>query len=73
MRECVRKNPEFRLDFYKTVWPKLLPSKSQMEAAERFKDTGHESLRELIDLVADSLGEGAAPDGTEGSPGEFEV
>ena len=70
---CVRKWPEFRQEFYRHMFPRLLPSRSQLETEARFKDSGHETIRELIERVAVAIGEGPAPVGAEGPPGEFEV
>jgi hypothetical protein len=46
----IRANDQLRLEFFKTIWPKLLPTKNQFEAAERFQDDGRETF-EIIDKV----------------------
>lgn len=46
----IRKDEQLRLEFYKGIWAKLLPTKQQLEAAERFTDDGRDVF-EIIDKL----------------------
>ncbi|MFA7279125.1 MAG: hypothetical protein WC100_03425 [Sterolibacterium sp.] len=69
----IRKSLTLQEDFYKVIWPKLLPTKAQMEQGEKFSDDGR--VLGLIDSVAAAyrstpvLQPGAQrPDGQPGVP-----
>jgi len=47
---AVRNDPTLKMDFYKTIWPRLLPSRSQIETGDKFTDDGRETL-EIIGKV----------------------
>lgn len=46
----VRANKSLKADFYKTIWAKTLPSRSQLEIQEAFKDDGRRQIA-LIDQI----------------------
>lgn len=46
LQECQR-SPSFREDFLKTILPKLLPTRQQIETQESFNDDG----RDVLDLI----------------------
>lgn len=54
LREMMRDNAVFRADFYKSIWSKTLPSKQQLEIAERWRDDGTET-EELIGRVEQAI------------------
>ena len=49
----LRASPDLKRDFYNTVYPKLLPSRSELNRAERMNDDGRTTL-ELIGRVAEA-------------------
>jgi len=46
----VRSYPDLLKEFYRTIWAKMLPTRSEIEARERFEDDGREQLH-LIDQI----------------------
>lgn len=52
----VRLYPELTVDFYKTVWPKLLPNKAQIEAEDRARGGGTDELERSLERVEQALG-----------------
>ena len=52
LKAC-REDAQMKADFYKTIWPKLLPSKSALEEQERFKDDGRKVLN-ILEKVEDA-------------------
>ncbi len=63
-----RKNPDAKQDFYLSVWPKLLPAKSQLDVGHGFSDDGR--ALELIDRVARISQESVLRAGTKGLSGK---
>jgi len=50
LMEC-RGDAGIRQDFYKSIWPKLLPTKQQIQTESLSADDGHEITLDLIDRV----------------------
>ncbi|MCK5604750.1 hypothetical protein KAR91_22865 [Candidatus Pacearchaeota archaeon] len=48
--QSLRNSPTLLQDFYRNVWTKMLPSKSEIENARKFEDDGREQLN-LIDRI----------------------
>ena len=46
----VRQYPELLKEFYRSIWAKMLPTRSEIEAREKFEDDGREQLH-LIDQI----------------------
>jgi hypothetical protein len=46
----VRTYPDLLKEFYRTIWAKMLPTRSEIEAREKFEDDGREQLH-LIDQI----------------------
>ena len=46
----VRSYPDLLKEFYRTIWAKMLPTRSEIEARERFEDDGREQLH-LIEQI----------------------
>jgi len=46
----VRQHPELLKEFYRSIWAKMLPTRSEIEAREKFEDDGREQLH-LIDQI----------------------
>ena len=57
----VRSVPDLAVDFYKQVWPKLLPTKAQLEVEERLKGGGTDELERSLDRVEAALGSAGPP------------
>lgn len=55
LMEC-RTDKDFRRAMLQSIWPKLLPSKSQLETTAKFEDTGAEALDLIRNLRAVSAG-----------------
>ncbi|MCX5637098.1 MAG: hypothetical protein NTX52_05320 [Planctomycetota bacterium] len=47
----VRKYPDLLKEFYRSIWSKMLPTKSEIESSRKFEDDGREQIK-LIDRVA---------------------
>ena len=47
----LRKYPDLLKEFYRTIWAKMLPTRSEIEAREKFEDDGREQL-DIIDKLA---------------------
>lgn len=46
----VRTYPDLLKEFYRSIWAKMLPTRSEIEARERFEDDGREQIH-LIDQI----------------------
>lgn len=46
----LKKYPDLRKEFYRSIWSKLLPTKTELDAAEKFSDDGREQIK-LIERV----------------------
>ncbi|OQA04091.1 MAG: hypothetical protein BWY69_00109 [Planctomycetes bacterium ADurb.Bin401] len=46
----VRTYPDLLKEFYRTIWAKMLPTRSEIEAREKFEDDGREQLH-LIEQI----------------------
>ena len=46
----VRKHPDLLKEFYRSIWSKMLPTKSEIESSRKFEDDGREQIK-LIDKV----------------------
>jgi len=46
----VRMHPDLLKEFYRTIWAKMLPTRSEIEAREKFEDDGRQQLH-LIDQI----------------------
>lgn len=46
----VRTYPDLLKEFYRSIWAKMLPTRSEIEAREKFEDDGREQLH-LIDQI----------------------
>jgi len=68
----LRTSAELLREFYRTVWTKLLPSRTQIESEERFRDDGRE-IFELITRNLVALEEPVLQDGSEESQEQFEI
>ena len=59
----VRADEKNKGEFYKTIWSKTLPSKTEIDATSRFNDDGREVMS-VIDRVAAAVGPASADLGT---------
>ena len=50
--QAIKQNDEIMHDFYRSVYPRLLPSSSEIETESKFVDDGRRISQETIDLVA---------------------
>ncbi len=46
----IRKYPDLLKEFYRTIWAKMLPTRSEIEAREKFEDDGRQQL-DIIDKL----------------------
>ena len=46
----VRKHPDLLKEFYRSIWAKMLPTRSEIEAREKFEDDGRDQLH-LIEQI----------------------
>jgi hypothetical protein len=46
----LKQYPDLRKEFYRSIWSKLLPTKTELDAAEKFSDDGREQIK-LIERV----------------------
>lgn len=46
----IRKYPDLLKEFYRSIWSKMLPTKSEIESSRKFEDDGREQIN-LIDRV----------------------
>lgn len=67
----IRDNPAMQVEFYTDLWPKLLPSKAQIEPPETMTDDGH--CIDLIERISKGLGDApvlqVCPEGDASEPG----
>lgn len=52
----LRRYPDLLKEFYRTIWSKMLPTRSEIERTERFEDDGREQL-DIIDKLERSRAE----------------
>lgn len=46
----VRKHPDLLKEFYRTIWAKMLPTRSEIEATEKFEDDGRQQLHVIAQI-----------------------
>ena len=51
----VRKHPDLLKEFYRSIWAKMLPTRSEIEAREKFEDDGRQQLH-LIEQIRRARG-----------------
>ena len=59
----LKKYPDLRKEFYRSIWSKLLPTKTELDAAERFSDDGREQIK-LIERVRAASKNAVLPSGS---------
>jgi len=68
----VRKHPDLLKEFYRSIWVRILPSKTEIEQLQRFADDGREQLT-LIDRIQQARTNAVLSARSEGLCGEPEV
>lgn len=68
----VRKHPDLLKEFYRSIWVRILPSKTAIEQLQRFEDDGREQLT-LIDRIQQAHADAVLSSGSEGLCSESEV
>jgi hypothetical protein len=56
----VQGNPALMSDFYTKIWPKLIPSRTQLENTDKYNDDNREHFELLDRFTAESRGDTAA-------------
>jgi hypothetical protein len=68
----VRKHPDLLKEFYRSIWVRILPTKSAIEQLQRFEDDGREQLT-LIDRIEQARADAVLSSGSEGLCSEPEI
>lgn len=65
----VRKHPDLLKEFYRSIWVRILPSKTGIEQLQRFEDDGREQI-ELIGRIQQAHEDAVLSSRSEGLPSE---
>ncbi len=68
----VRRHPDLLKEFYRSIWVRILPSKTGIEQLQRFADDGREQLG-LISRIERAHSDAILSSGSQGLCGESEV